>query len=84
MRNLPRLHGSSSRDNPSRTRRTYTAREAAEIVGVTPDTLREWNIRGIGPRGIKQGTTQQARVYYPAAEIDRWIQHGAAPESAGT
>lgn len=73
MHNPPRLHRTSSRENPTGVRRLYTARDAAALVGVTADTLREWEARDLFPRGFKQGTTQQARRYYQADAVDRWL-----------
>jgi predicted site-specific integrase-resolvase len=49
-----------------------TPEELAERVGVKPCTLAMWRVRGTGPRFIKFGTSQQARVRYSEAEVEAW------------
>lgn len=52
--------------------RHLTPDELAERVGVKPCTLAMWRVRGVGPRFIKFGQTQQARVRYPEPEVEAW------------
>ena len=46
--------------------------EAAELIGVTPATLRFWRCKGKGPRFIKLGQSKQAGVCYDPADIEAW------------
>ena len=49
-----------------------TPEQLSERIGVKPCTLAMWRVRGTGPRFIKFGSTQQARVRYPVAEVEAW------------
>lgn len=49
-----------------------TPAELAERVGVQRCTLAMWRVRGIGPKFIKFGNSQQARVRYSEAEVEAW------------
>lgn len=52
-------------------------RAAAEIIGVHPDTMKEWRQktqrlgRQIGPPYMK---TETGRVYYDDAKLQQWIK----------
>lgn len=46
--------------------------ETAELIGVTPATLRFWRCKGKGPRYIKLGKSPRAGVCYDPADIDAW------------
>lgn len=60
---------------------TVNRRAAAERIGVSPDTLRRWNVEGRGPRvAAKLGTSQQARTLYRIDEIERWKRDPAGYE----
>lgn len=54
-------------------------REAAvaEILGVSPKTLRKWRYRGFGPRASRLG----AAIRYDREELDAWIQ--SRPKTGG-
>ena len=47
-----------------------TTKQAAEYVGLKPQTLRRFKCEGIGPDSFKQG---RLNVYYPA-DLDLWLQ----------
>lgn len=47
-----------------------TTKQAAEYVGVKPQTLRVMKWDGTGPKSFKQG---RLNVYYPA-DLDAWLQ----------
>jgi hypothetical protein len=49
-----------------------TASEVAERIGYSAATLARWRCEGLGPRFVKYGTSQQARVRYPLAEVEAW------------
>lgn len=46
-----------------------TTKQAAEYVGLQPQTLRRFKCQGIGPTPYKQG---RLNVYYPA-DLDAWL-----------
>ena len=54
-----------------------TRREAAEIIGVKPQTLRHWATLRRGPEFVKDGR----KVMYPAEALQRWIDERAADDS---
>lgn len=47
--------------------------EAAELVGVKPQTLRKWRWKGGGPRYVRQGTGLHARAGYRLADVEAWL-----------
>jgi hypothetical protein len=65
------------------TTRHLTPAELAERIGLSPDTLATWRCRGVGPKFIKYGTSQQARVRYPVAEVEAWEQAQPIHQNTG-
>lgn len=53
-------------------RRHLAPAELAERLGVQPCTLASWRVKGTGPRFIKFGNSQQARVRYSEADVAAW------------
>jgi len=47
-------------------------REAAELLGIKPGTLREWRHLGKGPKYIKTGPDARSRTAYELADIELW------------
>jgi len=47
-----------------------TTKQAAEYVGLKPQTLRRFKSEGVGPAAFKQG---RLNVYYPA-DLDAWLE----------
>lgn len=45
-------------------------KQAAEYVGLKPQTLRVMKCEGTGPKSFKQG---RLNVYYPA-DLDAWLE----------
>lgn len=45
-----------------------TTKKAAPRVGVSPGTLANWRIQGVGPKFIRAG----ARIVYDPADIEAW------------
>ena len=43
-------------------------KEAAPKIGVSPGTLDNWRVKGLGPKFIKAGR----RVLYDPADIEAW------------
>lgn len=50
-----------------------TSNQAAQILGLKPQTLRIWRLKGIGPRYIRYGGTN-GRVVYRQEDIDEWLE----------
>jgi hypothetical protein len=49
-----------------------TASQLAERIGYSAATLAAWRCIGKGPRFVKFGVSQQARIRYPVAEVEAW------------
>ncbi len=49
-----------------------TRREAAELLGIEPQTLAVWSCRGIGPAFIKVGRS----VRYRLSDLEKFIESG--------
>ena len=65
----------------TRPTKTVTRQAAAEIIGISHNTLRRWNVEGRGPRvAAKLGVSQQARTLYRLDEIERWKRDPVAYE----
>jgi excisionase family DNA binding protein len=47
-----------------------TTEEVAQRLKVSPETLRDWRKRGIGPRAVKVGRL----VRYSRADVTDWLQ----------
>lgn len=52
--------------------RTITTREAAALIGVSPDSMKRWRHLGRGPACQKLSDVQQGRCLYSVAEIRKW------------
>ncbi|MBP7704135.1 MAG: helix-turn-helix domain-containing protein [Caulobacter sp.] len=52
--------------------RHLTPAELSERLCTSVATLAEWRCKGKGPRFLKFGTSKQARVRYPEAEVEAW------------
>lgn len=46
---------------------------AAQMLGISPATLRIWRVRGLGPPFIKLGPAKQAPVVYDPDDVRAWI-----------
>lgn len=51
-----------------------TTGELAEMLGVAPQTLRDWRMQGRGPAFLKLGHPVSGRVMYRAEDVDAWAQ----------
>lgn len=57
--------------------------QAAELLGIKPNTLEVWRHKGKGPAFHKFGNTRQAHVRYRRSAILEWLgQHSFASTSA--
>ena len=52
--------------------RMLTSKEAAELIGIKPATLRQWRYLGRGPAYVKFGG-DLGRCMYRRQDVDRWI-----------
>lgn len=59
----------SSQPPPVRRGPVLTTKQAADYVGLKPQTLRRLKCEGAGPRVFKQG---RLNVYYPD-DLDAWL-----------
>lgn len=50
-----------------------TTAQAAEHLGLRPQTLRKWRVTGDGPQYIRLGDSPRARVAYRREDLDRWL-----------
>ena len=46
-------------------------KSAAPRIGVSPGTLENWRVQGVGPKFIKTGG-KRGRVLYDPADIEAW------------
>ncbi len=50
-----------------------TSPQAAERLGLKPQTLRKWRCQGAGPRFVRLGTGPRARACYRLADLEAWL-----------
>ena len=58
--------------------RTFTAHEAAKIVGLAPSTLAKLRLNGNGPTYCKLGR----RVVYRLTDLEQWLQSRTARDTS--
>lgn len=56
--------------------------QAAAFLGLKPNTLEIWRVRGQGPRFLKLGTKVRSRVRYRRSELEAWLGSELASTSA--
>lgn len=47
---------------------------AAAILGLQPQTLRAWRLRGFGPRYVRVGHGDRGRVFYRHEDLVAWLE----------
>jgi predicted DNA-binding transcriptional regulator AlpA len=52
--------------------RLLNTREAADLLGIQPDTLKLWRHQGKGPKFVKKGESPQASVGYESYDVEAW------------
>lgn len=57
--------------------KTYTPKEAADILDKVPGTLAVWRHKGIGPRYVKMGDSRQARISYRAQDLLTYLEENS-------
>lgn len=55
------------------------AKDAAEYLGVSADTLRYWRYQGTGPRSYRLGR----HTFYDVADLDAWVSEQKAATARG-
>jgi hypothetical protein len=48
--------------------------QTAALLGIKPNTLAIWRLKGKGPCFVKLGTAGQSPVRYQHAEVTRWLR----------
>lgn len=48
--------------------------QTAALLGIKPNTLAIWRLKGKGPRFVKLGQASQSPVRYERAEVSRWLR----------
>lgn len=46
---------------------------AAALLGLKPQTLRAWRLRGVGPTYVRVGTGRRGRVFYREEDLVAWL-----------
>ena len=59
------------------------AREAAKLLSVSPTRLAAWRADGKGPRYVKTGTAQSAKILYPYKALIEWIENHSVNPAKG-
>ena len=54
-------------------------KSAAERLGIANRTLRNWRVKGIGPRHLAVGRI----VFYDDSDLDRWVSERKAATTIG-
>jgi len=47
--------------------------QAAQMLGLKPQTLRVWRLEGKGPKYVRMGNQSHGRAYYDLSDIQEWI-----------
>lgn len=56
--------------------------EAADYLGLKPQTLRGWRVTGGGPPYIRYGKKGRGAVYYRISDIDAWVDERRWPHTS--
>jgi len=54
-------------------RNAYTTPQAAEFLGLEPETLEAWRRRGGGPKYVKYGNSPRAAVRYRLQDLEAFL-----------
>ena len=61
-------------DSSTAKRAVLSTSEAAQWLGVRPQTLRKWRWKGTGPRFVRLGTGPRSRAAYRMADLESWLE----------
>jgi predicted DNA-binding transcriptional regulator AlpA len=53
--------------------RFLSTKELAALLGLKPQSLRAWRLRGDGPRYIRLGQGTRAPVTYRWSDVEEWL-----------
>jgi DNA-binding transcriptional MerR regulator len=56
--------------DPDPSKIAYNTAEAADALGLSPRTLQDWRLDGLGPAYRRVSST---RVIYTRADLDAWV-----------
>lgn len=57
--------------------------QTAELLGIKPNTLEIWRMKGKGPVFIKLGEAKQARIRYQRSAIENWLREQSFASTSG-
>lgn len=57
--------------------------QTAELLGIKPNTLEIWRVRGRGPAFVKFGSAKQCRVRYQRTAVMRWLHEQSFASTSG-
>lgn len=52
-----------------------TSKQTATLLGIKPNTLEVWRVKGRGPQFIKCGSSRNSIIRYPKSAITAFAQH---------
>ena len=55
-------------------RRNLNTEEAATYLGLSRRTMERYRVDGTGPRFLKAGPGERARVFYRREDLDAWLE----------
>jgi phage terminase Nu1 subunit (DNA packaging protein) len=58
--------------------------EVAEIIGISPKTMRNWTVYGIGPEPVRTRRGRANRLYWVRSDVEAWIRENLTDENAKT
>jgi len=57
--------------------------QAAQLLGRSAKTLREWRSQRIGPAALKIGSGRNGRVFYRRSSLEAWIRANVTSVTGG-
>lgn len=57
--------------------------QTAAMLGIKPNTLEIWRLKGKGPRFVKLGAAKQSPVRYECSEVTRWLGEQSFASTSG-
>ena len=61
---------------------TYRNREAAEYLGVSPNTLNNWRVQGKGPK-FSKANGANGMIFYTLNSLVGWLEAGERSSTSG-
>lgn len=61
-------------NNPKTVPEKLTTRQAAEYLGLSPNTLSSWRYLNTGPTYQRLGSSRRAAIRYCRTDLDSWIE----------